>query len=468
VSVATSHENTRPVPGLDADVVDWITRIAGGGRARVTPFGHHRPLWSVDVVGPDGTVELFVRGARDGGSVLASVYNLEREAAVIQALTRLGVPTPRFVGFDPDAHVLVLERVPGRGDFHHLDDSNRRRRVADRFIEVLAGLHRHLPRHFGLSDRIAVPVTPEEHALGELEIAEPLYDAAILSPEPVITLSRRWLRRHVPRHVDHTCFVQGDTGPGNFVFDGDDVWLVDMEISHFGDPMEDLAAVCVRDMVTPFVDLPSLFARYESLTAWPLDVGRIRYHRVSKCVRSLMAIVSLAELGHQRDLLTWWAYRALYVRGACQALAEAMGLTLDDLRRGGVPDSPPVGTSWTALHELLAADLTDLRRSGAGHPGDGAPAIERALIVAAVLRRVDDFGAAFEQEEKEELERLLRCGVASHEEGLVRLDESIRSGTLVADDLDLLRFLTARADRQCLLVRPAMGPMADGRFSAIE
>ena len=132
---------------------------------------------------------------------------------------------------------------------------------------------------------------------GELAIAEPLYDAAGLSPEPVLTLGRRWLRRNVPHGVDHTCFVQGDTGPGNFVFDGDDVQLVDLEIAHFGDPMEDLAAACVRDMVTPFGDLRSLFEQYAVRSWTGLSTSTVSATTGCRSACSPMAIVSLAERG---------------------------------------------------------------------------------------------------------------------------------------------------------------------------
>jgi len=452
---------------LSADLTAWIAGLAGGGEVVTTPFGHHRPLWSIDVVQPDRTVELFAKTARDSASVLAPVYNLEREAAVVAALTRLGVPTPAFVGFHTGAQLLVLERKPGRGDFHNIDDPERRRSLGRRFIAVLADLHRRRPEDFHLGATMSIPVSDEDHALAELRIAEQLYDAVPLSPEPVITLGRRWMRRHIPASVDHTCFVQGDTGPGNFVFDGDDIWLVDLEISHFGDPMEDLAAVCVRDMVTPFVDLRVLFAEYEALTDWRLDHSRIRYHRVSKCVRSLMAIVSLAELGHQRgEMLTWWAYRALYVRSACQALAEAMGLDFPDRRQPIVAPDPAGRPSWSALHDLLGSDL-----EGVAHLLDGSPlddVIRRAGRVAAVLRRVDALDGLFQEAERAELEELLGSKVASSADGLRRLDERLRHGTLDCDDVDVLRFLSARADRQCQLLRPAMGPMADGRFSPID
>jgi aminoglycoside phosphotransferase (APT) family kinase protein len=455
------------IPQLAPRVVDWIETISGGGSATVTPFGHYRPLWSVDVVRPDATVELFVRGARDSGSVLASVYNLEREAAVIRALTEVGVPTPPYVGYEPDEQLLVLERVPGRGDFHNLDDAALRERVAHRFVEVLADLHRRDPRSFGLEALMEIPTSAEQHALGELAIAEALYDAQDLSPEPVMTFCRRWLRDNVPTSVEHTSFIQGDTGPGNFVFHDDDVWLVDLEISHFGDPMEDLAAVCIRDMVTPFGDLRELFAEYEALTDWPLDLDRVRYHRVSKCVRSLMAIVSLAELGHQRgELLTWLAYRALYVRSACQALAEAMGMEVDALRDSTITAPVTPSSSLVPVIGLVEADLRDLAASS--HDDEAAAVLARDLQATAVLRIADAHEAEFRAVERAELEQLLESPVESNEEGLRRLDEAIREDTLKCADVELLRFLTTRADRQCVLMRPIMGAMADGHFSPIE
>jgi hypothetical protein len=146
-------------------------------------------------------------------------------------------------------------------------------------------------------------------------------------PHPIVTLSREWLYANVPPVATRPCFLQGDTGPGNFMFEGDRVThLVDWEISHFGDPMEDLAAICVRDMVTPFAHLPTLFARYGEVSGTAVDLDRVRYHRVSKCVRSLFAILSFtSQPSEAPDFAIWQAWRLLYLKSAGQALAEAMG-----------------------------------------------------------------------------------------------------------------------------------------------
>ena len=54
---------------------------------------------------------------------------------------RAGVPTPRFIAYEPDAKVLLLERARGRSDFVAITDAGRRQRIARHFIEVIAGLH---------------------------------------------------------------------------------------------------------------------------------------------------------------------------------------------------------------------------------------------------------------------------------------------------------------------------------------
>jgi len=314
-------------PGIAPAVIAWMGDIAGGTVARAERFVHTRPMWSVDVRRPDGSiVELFARGDRGPASALSSVYDLEREAVVIDALTRAGVPTPRFVAYEPEAKVLLLERARGRSDFVEIPDAARRQRIARHFIEVIAGLHALDADALGL-DQLGIPRTADEMALTELRIGEQLFDGAGHAPEPIVMLSRKWLYANVPRATTRPCFLQGDTGPGNFMFEGDRVThLVDWEISHFGDPMEDLAAICVRDMVTPFAHLPTLFARYGEVSGTPVDLDRVRYHRVSKCVRSLFAILSFtSEPSDAPEFSTWQAWRLLYLKSACQALAEAMG-----------------------------------------------------------------------------------------------------------------------------------------------
>jgi aminoglycoside phosphotransferase (APT) family kinase protein len=394
-------------PGLQPVVVDWIERITGGVVSRAERFVHTRPMWTVDVRRPDGAiVELFARGDRGPASALNEVYGLTREALVVEALTRVGVPTPRFVAFEPDALVLLLERVKGRSDFDAVTDPVMRERMALQFIEMIAALHGIDPGRLGL-ESLGVPCTPDDVALTELRIGETLFDRRPSRPEPIVSLSRRWLVTNVPRAPVRVCFLQGDTGPGNFVFDGDRVThLVDWEIAHFGDPMEELAAICVRDMVTPFAHLPTLFARYAELRREPVDLDRVRYHRVSKCVRSLFAILTFTDVPTpDPEFAIWQAWRLLYLKSACQALAEA------------------------------------------------------AVIAPATAVGVfDELGA---------LSELLGASPRTVDDGLAELDVAIRAGRFDNAIEPVLQYSWRRAQHHIERSRAAMGALADRAFSSL-
>jgi aminoglycoside phosphotransferase (APT) family kinase protein len=70
--------------------------------------------------------------------------------------------------------------------------------------------------------------------------------AARVPPSPVIALGQRWLARNHP--VPHKpSLVHGDMRNGNLVVDDDGLAaVIDWELAHVGDPMEDLAWLCLR------------------------------------------------------------------------------------------------------------------------------------------------------------------------------------------------------------------------------
>ena len=66
-------------------------------------------------------------------------------------------------------------------------------------------------------------------------------------PDPALVFTLRWLRGNVPDVDGPVVLVQGDTGPGNFMFaDGRVVAVVDWELAHLGDPMDDIAWLSLR------------------------------------------------------------------------------------------------------------------------------------------------------------------------------------------------------------------------------
>jgi len=87
--------------------------------------------------------------------------------------------------------------------------------------------------------------------------------------------------------------VQGDTGPGNFMYaDGRVVAVVDWELAHLGDPMDDIAWLALRATQEPFTDFPARLREYEALSGYAIDEARVRYYQV-------MAEAKLQVMGHR-------------------------------------------------------------------------------------------------------------------------------------------------------------------------
>src|SRR5207344_2728134 len=99
---------------------------------------------------------------------------------------------------------------------------------------------------------------------------------------PVISLASSWLRAHVPDDGDWPLvLVQGDTGPGNFMFDaGHLTAITDWELAHWGDLHDDLAWLLVRDTLERFPELDARMAEYEQASGFTIDPARLRYFRV--------------------------------------------------------------------------------------------------------------------------------------------------------------------------------------------
>ena len=93
------------------------------------------------------------------------------------------------------------------------------------------------------------PKTPRECALAEVDLIvaqwRPFLDG---HADPLTHYGLDWLSRFAPESVARVSLVQGDTGPVNFMFQGDRVSaVIDWELGHFGDPMEDLGNIAVRE-----------------------------------------------------------------------------------------------------------------------------------------------------------------------------------------------------------------------------
>lgn len=205
--------------------------------------GASRELWSFDLVVGDERRALVLR--RDPAGV-DDAPGRRREFEVLRAAHDRGVPAPEPLWLlEGGAEAgFVMERLSGEA-------ISRRVLRDDRFEAARAGLTGALgaaaaaAHAIPLSELASVEVSggpPAEAAVAALE-AELDH---IGEPHPALELGLRWLRRNLPDPVAPG-LVHGDFRLGNFLLDEDGlVAVLDWELCHAGDPLEDLGWLCIR------------------------------------------------------------------------------------------------------------------------------------------------------------------------------------------------------------------------------
>ena len=282
---------------LPDDLVAWMEEV-GGGRlvlADRRPGGGRKEAWFVDLERPDGSVAAsFLRYDRSDPAKTKDPWTLHREATVYLALQDTAVPVPRVLGVHPEHQAMLSERAEGETWFSRIVDADEREATAHDFMTKLAALH--------ALDALSLdlPLFPPVRTVADAVAAElDEWDRVLAerggAVDPALAFSLSWLRRHVPDYDGPPVLVQGDTGPGNFMYAGGRVTVVvDWELAHLGDPMDDIAWLSLRATQEPFTDFARRLREYESLTGNEVDEGRVHYYQV-------MAETKLQVMGHRPD-----------------------------------------------------------------------------------------------------------------------------------------------------------------------
>ncbi len=274
-------------------VVSWYPGATGVVGAVRLSGGASQETWSFDIAHPDGNVGAILRRAPQGhGLVPARAAGLNAEAILMQLAHDAGVPSPQVM------HVLqpqdelgtgfIMQRVEGetiaRKILRDEQFAQVRPKLARQIGTVAAGIHgldlRQLPelRRMTVASEIA-----------ELEHDYRSFDW----PRPVFELALHWIRDHDPGPSDAVTLVHGDFRHGNFIIDPDGVRAVlDWELAHIGDPMEDLGWICVNSWRFGEIDKPvgglgsreELFAGYEA-AGRRVDPARVMFWEVVGTLR---------------------------------------------------------------------------------------------------------------------------------------------------------------------------------------
>jgi aminoglycoside phosphotransferase (APT) family kinase protein len=448
--------------GLPAAMLDWVADVAGGPVLRAERHVARREAWVVDAQRPDGSLlEGFLRLEREPKP--DNLWSLEKETAIVAALGSTTVPVAQVYGWNPELTCALFHRVSGTGEIAAAASGDRRA-IMEQFIDAIAAMHRldldalGLPQLPGLRR----PGSARECALAEVDAIVATWTAFLASyTDPLITYGLDWLRRFAPEQVSRISLLQGDTGPGNFVFDGDRLTaIVDFEWGHFGDPLEDLGNLCVREFWTPSGCLDqALLHRYEKQSGIPVDLAAVRYYRVQQNVRGMIPIHAATRYARAKEPLAWYlAYQYVGDRATCDAIAESMGITLTAPQ---LPDEGEPGVLAQAVDHALVSDVL---------PAVGEDFARSRLVdaqqMAACIDRLRRFERIIAGLELDALGELLGRRPESVDEGVAAVDAGVTEGSY--DDERVLRYLSGRCRRLEWLYAPACARYPDRDWATLE
>ncbi|TDB87784.1 phosphotransferase family protein [Actinomadura sp. 7K534] len=455
MSASTRRE---PATGLSEALVGWMADAVQGKIVSFErrPGGGRREAWFVDAETADGTrLELFLR--YDRGKAPES-FGLHDEARFFLALQDTPVPVPRIHAVHPTEQAILAERVPGQTWFSLLRDEEQRVRIAREFMGILAELHAVDPRKIS-------PAAPDadlrDLVRAEIGRWEALYRAAAAPADPLIEMGLAWVRANVPDVPGPVVIVQGDTGPGNFLYeDGRVTAVLDWELAHLGDPHDDLAWVTLRAVQEAFTHIPDRLADYAAASGRPVDLDRVRYYRVLAGLRILiLAHQGAAKPDPMGEVGNGLVYTTLHRRLFTEALADVTGTALDR----PAPLVPVPGEN----ERLYDAALTQIKEIIVPRSEDPFVVLRSKGLarILKYLREHERLADAKRREELDDLESVLGTRPDDAPTGRAHLAEALRAGTVPVDAaLPALHRWVLRETQVCL---PAMGRLADQHYAPL-
>jgi aminoglycoside phosphotransferase (APT) family kinase protein len=266
--------------------------------------GRSRENWLFDAVwnhgGAGDTEPLIVRRDPLGGLV-----ETERatEFALLRALERSSVPAPRGRWLDATGAwlgrpSLIMRREAGSSDYYVLNGERAledRVELAEQLCDLLAEVHRVDWAALGIGQIFDDPKPAA--ALRQLEEYEEILHRDQLEAYPELELAIDWLAARAPESAT-TVLVHGDFKPGNVLLEGTRVVaLLDWEMAHLGDPLEDVGWVTQplreREHLIPGAwERAQLVDRYRRASGLDVDPDGLRWWNVFSTFKTAVMQVS--------------------------------------------------------------------------------------------------------------------------------------------------------------------------------
>ncbi len=346
--------------------IENLTRMSGGAS---------REIWSFDAVGQDGArTELVLRRDPPGRPSEPAAIHREARALSLAAADGLKVPELLFMSEGPGLGTagMVMRRVAGETIARRIlrDDqySQARGALVGQLGEFAARLHAiEPPADFPKSD----PLADLQATLAGFEEHSPVFDLAI----------EKLAAEQAPQR--DPVLLHGDLRLGNVIVGSDGLRAVlDWELTHAGNPAEDLGWLCVKawrfgaraavagmgsreDLLAAYLAAGGADISLDELRWWEI-LGTLRWGVI--CMTQAQAHLSgahrsveLAAIG-RRVCEQEWDLLLLLAPDAAARAAARRPRPSGDPRPAPAPHGRPTASE---LLDAVRAFLTD-----AGHAGD--------------------------------------------------------------------------------------------------
>jgi aminoglycoside phosphotransferase (APT) family kinase protein len=346
----------RPGTPLDfaQSLQSFLARATGDAAASVDELKRHTEGFSLETVsftatwkedGQRTTRRLVLR--RQPAAGLLEPYDLAPQVTAMRAVEgALAVPKVRWFERDPGvlgAAFYVMDFVegdvplpmPSKDGTPPIADESEREALARDLCANLARLHRFDWKSSALAS-FETPNGPRDAARRQLEVWRGYYERSGADPSPMLVRALRELERRLPSlpETGPVSVVHGDFRTGNFLREGTSVRAVlDWEMVHLGDPLEDLAWAASRlwrgqtKLAGVLVPCDQFYRMYEEAGGHPVDRERLRFYDLLAGVK--MAAIMLTGLRAYADRRTDDTRMAIFrhqLAGMNLVIGESLGL----------------------------------------------------------------------------------------------------------------------------------------------
>ena len=313
------------MPGAADVCVEAMERISGGASRETYRF---RARWTED--GKPRERRMILR--RDPpASLIQTERRMEFEA--YRAFFGSAVPVPEMLWLEEDAAPLdhpffIAAELAGfqaapqmlfAGGYDAVLP-----KVAQRKWTILGEIAKADPEALGLT---RVMETPALDACWrrELDYWEGVLDRDEAEPLPITRAAVRWLRANPPPPAQKLSVVHGDYRTGNFLYDGGGEihGVLDWEMAHLGDPLEDLAWgfnpvwAFGRGLAGGLVPQAEAVAIWERASGLRADPAALHWWILFNCVKGQAIWVGSAAAfikgGNKEPIMiypAWWLLNA--------------------------------------------------------------------------------------------------------------------------------------------------------------